>query len=387
MRNKTKDRVARLHLRWNDANEVFLESDPQNPQNLQVSGQLTGNSVRAIRYLPSTRDLAATVEHGKFELKEFIRNQPLAYLRDFTPPILARRITAWRRRESRFETLVQKIIGFPVRFSVEGTSLLVEVAGHEHDTRGLGRGVMSVLHLVDSIHDCSVGEAVLVDEPETSLHPTLQRRVMQELMVESMRTQIIYATHSPFFIDWDAILNGAQLVRVHRPQSGPSVISHLTTEHAKDLAGLQRNNFNPHILGTNSNEMFFLEDSVILVEGQEDVVYFLKMASQLKIKLKGNFYGWGVGGAGNMSKILQVLTDLGYTKVVGVLDADKSTIRDQLAEAFPSYAFVLSPVDDIRDKEQREAREVKGLCNTKGEIHPGRREDVEKLLKSINENL
>ena len=44
---------------------------------------------------------------------------------------------------------------------------------------------------------------------------------------------------------------------------------------------------NPHVLGLNASEVFFLRDRVILVEGQEDVACYRSMASQLKMDLGG----------------------------------------------------------------------------------------------------
>jgi hypothetical protein len=38
-----------------------------------------------------------------------------------------------------------------------------------------------------------------------------------------------------------------------------------------------------------------LDDGVILVEGQEDVVYYRKIVQQLGIDMSGSFAGWGVG--------------------------------------------------------------------------------------------
>lgn len=63
------------------------------------------------------------------------------------------------------------------------------------------------------------------------------------------------------------------------------------------------NRVHPHTLGIEANEAFFLEDSIILVEGQEDVVIFNKMARDLSMDLKGNFFGWGVGGAPKMKRL------------------------------------------------------------------------------------
>jgi hypothetical protein len=72
---------------------------------------------------------------------------------------------------------------------------------------------------------------------------------------------------------------------------------------------------NPHILGLDAREAFFLEEQIILVEGQEDVVFYKKIAKDLNFEINGNFFGWGVGGADNMSIVAQMLKELGFKKL------------------------------------------------------------------------
>ena len=43
---------------------------------------------------------------------------------------------------------------------------------------------------------------ILIDEPEISLHPDLQRKLFSLLVEYSKDKQIIVSTHSPYFVDW-----------------------------------------------------------------------------------------------------------------------------------------------------------------------------------------
>ena len=45
----------------------------------------------------------------------------------------------------------------------------------------------------------------------------------------------------------------------------------VSDECRESFRGILRDLNNPHTLGIEANEAFFLEDSIILVEGQEDV--------------------------------------------------------------------------------------------------------------------
>jgi hypothetical protein len=89
-------------------------------------------------------------------------------------------------------------------------------------------------------------------------------------------------------------------------------------------------------------------------------------AEQLEIPIVGSFFGWGAGGAGNIPYLCRILSDLGFKKVAGLLDGDKNTEAQQLAELFPTYFFRCIPAKDIRTKPAREAvDEVSGLLDAK----------------------
>src|SRR5690606_1027847 len=131
------------------------------------------------------------------------------------------------------------------------------------------------------------------------------------------------------------------------------------------------NLYNPHVFGLDSKELFFQDDKIILTEGQEDVLLLPNIASQLEKELIGNFFGWGVGGAGNIQHLCTILKDLGYEKVAGILDGDKSDEKAFLEKEFPEYFFVCIPAKDIRTKPARKAvEEVVGLLDSEKNIKP-----------------
>lgn len=66
-----------------------------------------------------------------------------------------------------------------------------------------GSGEMAVLSLVVQVRAQNKGTLILLDEPEVSLHPGAQKRLLQFLM-EECRTkhhQVIFTTHSPHLIE------------------------------------------------------------------------------------------------------------------------------------------------------------------------------------------
>jgi hypothetical protein len=121
------------------------------------------------------------------------------------------------------------------------------------------------------------------------------------------------------------------------------------------MFGLMKNDNNPHILGLLAQEIFFIEDHVILVEGQEDVVFFKRVQADIG-PLSGHFFGWGVGGAENMGRIATVLDELGFARVVGVLDGNRTNLAETLSKKFPTFHFFAIPADDIRTKSESGVR-------------------------------
>lgn len=167
-----------------------------------------------------------------------------------------------------------------------------------------------------------------------------------------------------------------------------STISALQPSWGAKIRSFLNNRYNPHIVGIAAREVFFLEDGVILVEGQEDVMQFPRIAEQLEHPIHGSFFGWGVGGADNLAIIAGMLMDLGFRKVAGVLNRNREDLLPRLSREFPGYAFMAIPADDVRTKPAVPARPaVHGLLNEESVIREEYRASMRELLGNLNEAL
>jgi hypothetical protein len=138
----------------------------------------------------------------------------------------------------------------------------------------------------------------------------------------------------------------------------------------------------------NAREVFFLEDKIILVEGQDDVVSYRDISAQLEVRLNGEFFGWGVGGADNMRAIARILLDLGFEVVVGIVDANKAHVAEALRGEFPNYRFFTIPADDVRTKEAKTARDaLGGLLDKDGKLDERYASDIREMFRDINQVL
>jgi predicted ATPase len=298
---------------------------------------------------------------------------------------------AWANSDNRkkFQGLLGRIVDNPPEWVIDRSAqgipyVKIKGEGFSYTSNGLGDGLISLLFIVDSLYDSQPGELIVIDEPELSLHPQQQRRLRQVLSDFARDRQICYATHSPYFISWEDIAAGATIARVMKDESGGGHIRQANRLTLDSLVKLANNRYNPHILGTDANEVFFLSDGVVITEGQEDVVYFKLLSQRLGFDHSWNFFGWGAGGANNVAKIVELLQELGYDRVVGVLDNDKREVAEQLQDQYPTYLFVAIPADDIRTKGARATAYKKGLFDEHTEIRSDYVADTKALLKEVD---
>jgi predicted ATPase len=287
-----------------------------------------------------------------------------------------------------FDEVLAEIMSPVPAWSIEQSDaeqhyIKLDVGGAHHSSEGMGEGLISLLFIVDALYDSKESDIIVIDEPELSLHPALQRKVAALINKYSATRQIIIATHSPYFTDFQSLINGGSLSRISTGNLG-SIISTVARETIDSISGLLKNIYNPHVLGLNAREVFFLDDGVILTEGQDDVALYNDVAEQVGVKIDADFYGWGVGGADNMRFIAQLLCDLGFKRVAGILDGDRAHMLDGLREEFKSYVFEAIPAKDIRTKDAvKSVGAVEGLLDKKKILRPKYANDTRLVLQAV----
>lgn len=355
----------------------------------------TGNAVKCFT-LPSRRTFSpAFRKHGQISKDDYILSyMQMAPQRGSGNDKFSIRLFESNRDQTKkelFNTEVSKVLGFKPNWTIEQADagnyyLKLHFGDSYHNSDGAGEGFLSIFTIVDSLYDSQPGDIIVIDEPELSLHPALQRKLSDLFMEYSKNRQIVIFTHSPFFINWTALANGAELSRTHKDAgSGDTLIFRLSDESKRNIASQLGDRFNLHTLGLEAKEAFFLEDNIILTEGQDDVFYYNKYFKTEHTEIKGTFFGWGTGGADKMKFVAQILKDLGFKKVFGILDSDRIEESSSLQSVFSSYKFVTIPAKDVRDKEAVNAKAaVSGLFTAPGEIKNEYRNDMEAIANNIN---
>lgn len=321
---------------------------------------------------------------------DYIRNQQMnTYNRSSTIYEFNARLFKMQKNKSLFDKLLQQVLGYDLNWTIEQNDngmyyLKLSINGCAHSSEGLGDGIWSVFTICDALYDSTPGSVIAIDEPELSLHPAYQKRILQLFDEFSKDRQIFINTHSPYFLNFEALVHGAFLYRTVKNSEGNIDVFALSDESKKYISSFLKDINQPHTLGLEAKEMFFMEDRVILTEGQEDVVMYQKASENVDMRLGGTFFGWGSGGASNISKIAYILHDLGYKKVAAIFDGDKPDELNQFKRQFPEYSGVGISAADVRDKKAVNNPEKKGMMTQSGKLKDEFKDEISQLFSTLN---
>ena len=147
----------------------------------------------------------------------------------------------------------------------------------------------------------------------------------------------------------------------------------LSEKTKEKMLNLLRDYQKPHVLGDTMKEILFLNDNIILTEGQDDVIILKQLFEQKDISVKYSFFGWGAGGLDNVPTILNFLKELGYKKIFIIVDnINSSNSSLKYIKNLKSIGLFELSADDIRDKKNDNLQKIK--------------KDISKLKISFCEN-
>ncbi len=262
-----------------------------------------------------------------------------------------RAIEASEEKYHEFVALVKKVIPEFTKFAVayENSHFIeyISSTGIRHKAELLGDGVITVIRILLQLF-VAKENAIIIDEPELSLHPSAQRKLLQLLGEYSQRRQIIISTHSPYMMSWEFFKNGAVINRIAKEGDKQSLIFPVT-DFNKYSSLINAGNWQmPYSMDEVAKEIFFMEDGILFLEGQEDVGILRKEGIFSNI----NIFGYGVRGKDNFKFAYTLAKDLGYRKIACILDAGESelAIKADLMASFPEFKTLQWNKADIRDK-------------------------------------
>ena len=355
----------------------------------------SGPAVPLIYYLPSRRFFNPFFGMMQLDRETYLRNQQNYQFRTNSLDQYTSRLVDLNLKGAReFNEVLGRIIGEQIEWTIDqgdGGQQFVKITksdGVYHNSDGLGEGILSLMFIVDAL--CGRDdELVVIDEPELSLHPQLQKRLLQEIMERSKHRQIVISTHSPNMVSLKAIVNGAMIARVYNDGSG-SRISMIDDESRQFVKATINNLYNPHVLGLDARSCFFAEDNIIITEGQEDVILYPEVLEQLEKKYEIPFFGFGAGGALSIRSVAHMLQVLGFKHIGAIYDGDKEKEFKEFNKVFKQFGYKawMIPANDIRDKKAQGSKaEVKGLLTDRKELKKQYYGEMSVMFKEIHEYL
>lgn len=389
-RNKAAGDRILVEVTLDGGQKYALQSKASGGSETEWVPKVPAKALPVVFVLPSRRYFSPHFGRGTWGRDAYISNVGLPAQRGAALNDFSHRLFHALDNRGAFDAVLRRVLDPVPDWTIDQSDhgdyyLKIMGCGSYHNSDGIGEGLVSLFFVVDALHDSNEGDVIVIDEPELSLHPSLQKRLATLLSEYARSRQIVYATHSPYFLDFAALAAGAALARLCRETDGCHIFQ-LRSPLVAALQGFLSNLNNPHILGLAAREAFFLHDRIILVEGQEDVVIYGRMLAQLDLDVGGDFFGWGAGGADNFRTLVGVFRQLGFRRVVGLLDSDKSGLLAELQSGYPEYRFHCIPTHDVRSKPARVAQAaVEGLTDSEGKLNPTYEDAVRRIASEVED--
>ena len=330
--------------------------------------QWKGPNPPKVYYLPSRRFFNPYFSMNRWDRQTYLNNPPAFQTRTNSLDSCTYRLIDLNKGDStQFDTMLSRILGKPFQWTIDqedNGSYFVKITkqlGLYHNSDGMGEGILSLMFIVDAL--CGTNnEILIIDEPELSLHPQLQCRLLIEILEKTRDSQVVISTHSPNMLSLVSVINGGTVARVYESDKGSQVCM-IDEESRMFIQSVSHNLNNPHILGTDARACFFAEDGLIITEGQEDVVLYPVIMDDLNLSYIIPFFGFGAGGASSISNIAHLLQVLGFKRIGAIFDGDKGEEYEKFQSMFSEFGYKawIIPAEDIRDKEHYEIPEKKGL--------------------------
>lgn len=330
-----------------------------------------------IYYLPSRRVFNPYFGKNSWDRDTFILHPENSQFRANPLNNFTYRLFDAQKKSKEFNKIFWRILGKKLDWTIDQDdtgNYYVKVKKDKsvcHNSDGLGEGIVSLLFIVDAIFEAKENELIVIDEPELSLHPQLQARLLNEILELTKTLQVVISTHSSSITSIESAINKGVIARVYEANGG-SVISCIDDTCRGYFRSYYSNIYNPHIIGSDARSCFFAEDGFIITEGQEDVMLFPKILEQLDLPNRVPFFGFGAGGASCISQIAYILKCLGFSHIGAIFDGDKVADYEDFIKKYEDvgYKAWIIPADDIRDKPSVQKDFKPGLLDDKNILKP-----------------
>lgn len=335
--------------------------------------------------IPSRRHWSH-ISNSVAELKNYVSSSKEFKIRgagtDNNTANLLKTIDKKKEEKEKLNNIIKQILPHFTNWTIDsddhGDFVKYITFNREHKANLLGDGVISIFriaaHLVDFNND-----VLIIDEPELSIHPNVQKKLSTIFSESSKNKQIVLCTHSPYFVNWDDYINGSYFIRLNKIKDEKCTVLYLKHDknYAKSIEGRLRDWHKPQLLDIVAKEIMFAE-KILFLEGQEDVGLIKKWMKENNKNINCEVFGYGVGGWDSMELFLDIAKDLGIEKAGAIYDEGKDIT--EIKNKFQDYRIVQLPTKDIRDKSDKK---IKGIFSENGILNQAYKQDFEDIMNSL----
>lgn len=178
-----------------------------------------------------------------------------------------------RRKIKKFESFLSKNFfsnkEVEITGNIQSNQLLFSISGEEYPVHNLGDGIQSLILLLFPIYTANENDWFFIEEPETNLHPGLQRVFLETLIndeyLKSKNLKFFFTTHSNHFLDTSIQSEDISIFQFKKTEDNSFFVKSNVKPEKEVL----------DILGVNSSSVF-LSNTSIWVEGPTDRKYISK---------------------------------------------------------------------------------------------------------------
>jgi ABC-type multidrug transport system ATPase subunit len=278
---------------------------------------------------PTTQTGTRTLQNWNEELVPYLRGQPLQYGSNQGGPPRSELLRLLMHGDfiAQYEAINELLIRFGLRpFRLSGPQ---ELRFEELGVYVQGSGLRGVLPILAALSNSDV-RAIVIDEPELSLEPRLQKVLRDVLIAAAQEKVIVVATHSHLFLDRERIESNQLVTR----EGNETVVRKLTTREE-----LYEVTFD--LLGSSTEDLFFPRNYVI-VEGASDQVIVEKVLELL----------------GTASPTIKVLAARGIDAVRNAVESVVRALVPLVVNDSPYAKQVVALIDNPKDPDAENVRRL-----------------------------
>jgi len=252
-KTSARKKVKAIDARLQEQRNLLDALTPQDIQKIATSLQ---NEIREkVKYIQAARSKPSTPSNYAVRTATVndITNQRIVQMGENLSTGIRRR---WRRLQEDFE----KFSPYGQRLNVVKSQIIVDETELSVPLYLVGGGTQEVVTILRCILEDGK-PVVLIEEPESHLHPELAKKLFKYLIKLSKNTQILISTQSPFFLSRKEI-NDTWAVRRENNET--------KTLRLMDKVELKKTILD---IGVKPSDVLFA-DAILLVEGptEEDVI-------------------------------------------------------------------------------------------------------------------